>query len=288
MSAAGDRWVRPGHLYVVAKPIGNIADLSPRAAAVLAEVDRIAAEDTRSARRLLEAHGIRTPCLSVHDHNERERVPGLIAALRDGQSLALISDAGTPLVSDPGFVLVRAAREAGVPVRAVPGPCAAVAALSVAGLPSDRFSFEGFLPARPAARRRALEDLRRESRTMVFYESPHRIVESVRELAEVFGASRRACLAREISKQFEQSHAAPLAELLDWLAADEDRRRGEFVIVVEGHRGAADDTEALRVAGILAEELGPAAAARLAARITGAPRNRLYRALQTRDLEADG
>lgn len=276
---AVSNWVSPGTLYVVATPIGNLSDLSPRAAAVLAGVQRIAAEDTRSTARLLQAHAIETPCLSLHEHNERSRVDSLLRALEAGEALALVSDAGTPLISDPGYALVRAVRDAGRPVVAVPGPCAAVAALSVAGIASDRFAFEGFLPPKAGARRKRLEVLRGDPRTLILYEAPHRIVDTVGDLAEVFGGARRACVAREISKRFEQSVTLPLEQAVDWLLADADRQRGEFVLVVEGCESSADSAEGLRVARLLQAELGPSAAARLAAQITGAPRKALYAAL---------
>lgn len=269
--------VQPGHLYVVATPIGNLADLSPRARDVLAQVSAIAAEDTRTSAVLLRHYGIATPTLALHEHNEDRLSAVLVERLRRGQSLALISDAGTPLLSDPGFALVRAARAAGVPVVAVPGPCAAIAALSIAGLPSDRFVFVGFLPAKTAARRTALEALRAQPHTLVIYESSHRIVECLRDIVDVFGAERRLCLARELTKRFEQSLTASAAEILVWLREDEDRQRGEFVLVIESAQAsepAAADAE--RVLEILLAELPPARAARLAAEITGAAKNVLY------------
>lgn len=280
---SAQQWVTGGALYVVATPIGNLSDLSPRAAAVLAQVDRIAAEDTRNAARLLQAHAIETPCLSLHEHNESGRVTSLLAQLQVGESLALISDAGTPLISDPGYALVRAARDAGRPVIAVPGPCAAVAALSIAGIASDRFAFEGFLPAKAGARRSRLESLRGDPRSLIFYEAPHRIVETLADLASVLGGERRACIAREISKRFEQSVTLPLADATDWLCADADRQRGEFVVVVDGSRERAEAAEGVRVARMLLDEMGPSAAARLAARITGAPRKAIYAALNEAD-----
>lgn len=267
----------PGHLYVVATPIGNLGDLSPRAQAVLRGVDRICAEDTRTSGVLLAQFGIQRPLTAVHEHNEERATAELLDQLRNGQSLALISDAGTPLVSDPGFVLVRAARAAGLPVIAVPGPCAAVAALSLAGLPSDSFAFAGFLPAKPAARRERLRELSAWPQTLILYESSHRIVEAVADIAAVLGAERRVCLARELTKRFEQSVVLPAGELVGWLAADPNRERGEFVLVIEAAPAAdAGRAEQERVLRTLLRELPPAKAAKLAAELTGGRKNELY------------
>ncbi|HHO68310.1 MAG TPA: 16S rRNA (cytidine(1402)-2'-O)-methyltransferase, partial [Gammaproteobacteria bacterium] len=197
-----------GTLFVVATPIGNLGDMTPRGVEVLQQADLIAAEDTRHSRRLAEHFGIATPMLALHEHNERSVAARLVERLRQGESIALISDAGTPLISDPGYQLVRAAREAGVPVVPVPGASALVAALSVAGLPTDRFVFEGFLPPRQAARRKRLEALKDEPRTLVFYESSHRIVDSLNDLKDVFGPGRQALLARELTKAFETTLSA--------------------------------------------------------------------------------
>ncbi|HET8897904.1 MAG TPA: 16S rRNA (cytidine(1402)-2'-O)-methyltransferase [Rhodanobacteraceae bacterium] len=266
-----------GILWVVATPIGHLDDLSPRAKRVLGEVDVIAAEDTRHSRTLLTHHGIATPLLALHEHNERDAVAGLVTRLGDGARIALISDAGTPLVSDPGYRLVRAAREAGVRVAPVPGACAAIAALSVAGLPSDRFVFEGFLPPKSAARRSRLEHLAAESRTLIFYESSHRIVDCADDLVAVFGAEREAVLARELTKLHETVHAAPLAEMVAWLKADANQQRGEFVLLVDGADDAAAKlAEGRRLLHLLREELPPARAAKLAAKLSGAPRKALY------------
>ncbi|WP_455385258.1 16S rRNA (cytidine(1402)-2'-O)-methyltransferase, partial [Acidihalobacter prosperus] len=227
--------IEAGVLYVVATPLGNLGDISPRAAEILGAVDVVAAEDTRVSGRLLAHLGLSAGrLLSLHEHNEESRVPGLIQRLRDGDSVALISDAGTPLISDPGFRLVVAAREAGVRISPVPGPSALIAALSVAGLPTDRFVFEGFLPAKPAARRSRLQALADERRTLVFYESSHRVEACVGDMAEAFGGARRAVIARELTKRFEQVADGALDELKSWLEADADRSRGEFVLVVAG------------------------------------------------------
>jgi 16S rRNA (cytidine1402-2'-O)-methyltransferase len=273
--------VLPGHLYVVATPIGNLGDLSPRARAVLAGVDRIAAEDTRTTGAMLTQFGVHTPLTALHEHNEDALAASLVAQLRDGKSLALVSDAGTPLVSDPGFVLVRAARAANVPVIAIPGPCAAVAALSIAGLPSDAFVFAGFLPPKAAARRERLAELAREPRTVIVYESAHRIAECARDVAEVLG-DRPVCLAREITKRFEESATMPAHALQAWIAQDANRERGEFVLVIAGaSASAASDAEGDRVLRELLGELPASRAARVAAALTGLPRKQLYaRALE--------
>lgn len=267
-----------GRLWVVATPIGHLDDMSARAVEVLKRVERIAAEDTRHSAPLLALYGIATPTTALHEHNEREEVERLLARLRAGAELALISDAGTPLISDPGFRLVRAARAAGVTVSPVPGPCAAIAALSVAGLPSDRFVFEGFLPARAAARRERLAELAGEARTLVFYESSHRVRECLDDMAAVFGAARPAVLARELTKLFETVLDGTLAQLQARLAADPNQERGEFVLLVGGREAGEDErlAEGRRVFALLREELPPARAAKLAAAITGAPRKELY------------
>ncbi|OZB61292.1 MAG: 16S rRNA (cytidine(1402)-2'-O)-methyltransferase [Lysobacterales bacterium 14-68-21] len=271
--------VQPGSLWVVATPIGHRDDISARAIRTLRDVAVIAAEDTRHSRPLLQHHGIDTPLVALHEHNEREVVDGLVRRMAEGESVALISDAGTPLISDPGFRLVRAARAAGVRCVPVPGACAAIAALSVAGLPSDRFVFEGFLPPKAAARRARLQELAGEARTLIFYESSHRVAESLADMRDAFGAQREAVLARELTKLFETVLGEPLGELAERVAADPDQQRGECVVLVAG-RGEEVDArlaEGERVFAILREELPPARAAKLAAAISGAPRKLLYR-----------
>ena len=265
-------------LHVVATPIGNLGDLSPRARQVLAEVAAICAEDTRRSGQLLAHFGIATPLLALHEHNEQQLAQRLVARLLAGDSLALVSDAGTPLVSDPGYRLVQAARAAGIRVSPVPGPCALIAALSVAGLPSDRFAFEGFLPAKASARRERLAALAGETRTLVFYESAHRIEESLADLCAAFGGERPAVLARELTKLFETVLDGTLANLQSRVQADPDQRKGEFVLVVQGVGEDADAklAEGRRVHAILARQLPPSTAAKLAAEITGAPRKALY------------
>lgn len=267
-----------GRLHVVATPIGNLDDLSPRALRTLREVAVIAAEDTRHTQQLLTANGARGHLVALHEHNEAHQIDALLARLRAGEDVALVSDAGTPLISDPGFRLVRAARSAGIEVSPVPGPCAAIAALSVAGLPSDRFVFEGFLPAKAGARRDRLQALASESRSLVFYESAHRIEESLADMSVGFGAERRAVLARELTKRFETVLDGTLAELVQRVANDPDQRRGEFVVIVDGAGEHVDAAlrEGRRVYAKLAEHLPPSTAARVAAELTGAPRKALY------------
>jgi len=268
-----------GRLWVVATPIGNLDDLSPRARRTLAEAELIAAEDTRHSAALLQHAGIATRCIALHEHNEREISAGLVERLRAGAQIALISDAGTPLISDPGFRLVRAAREAGITVSPVPGACAAIAALSAAGLPSDRFVFEGFLPVKSAARRAHLQPLRNETRTLIFYESSHRIVDALDDLVAAFGGERRAVVARELTKLFETVLDGTLAELAARILADPNQQRGEFVVLVGG---AVEDAAAVRlgegrrVFELLRKELPPGRAAKLAAEISGASRKQLY------------
>jgi 16S rRNA (cytidine1402-2'-O)-methyltransferase len=272
----------PGTLFVVATPIGNLRDLSPRATEVLREADVLLAEDTRHTQQLLHACAIdRDGGLeSLHEHNERERVAGLVERLLRGSDMALVSDAGTPLMSDPGALLVSAAASAGVPIVAVPGPCAAIAALSIAALPAERFAFEGFLPAKASARRRRLAALAAETRTLVFYEAPHRLPESLEDLAAAFGGERAAVVAREITKKFETVYRGTLASLAQRAAQDADMSRGEIVIVVHGSavlesddQGAAAAESVLRA---LLEDLPVSQAAKIAARITGRGRSELY------------
>ncbi|SEO74795.1 16S rRNA (cytidine(1402)-2'-O)-methyltransferase [Aquisalimonas asiatica] len=276
---------QPGTLYVVATPMGNLRDMTPRAVDVLGEVDIVAAEDTRHSGRLLAHFGVRARLLSLHEHNEDERVDTLMNRLQAGEHIALISDAGTPLISDPGFRVVRAAHRAGIRVVPVPGASSPIAALSVSGLPTDRFCFEGFLPARAGPRRRVLEGLRQEPRTLVLLESSHRIEGALRDLVAVFGAERQGVIARELTKAFETVQSLPLGELLGWLQADDNQRRGEFVLVVEGAPDAdVDQAEQDRVLGLLLAELPVKKAAAVASGILGVPRNALYqRALALRD-----
>ncbi len=269
---------KAGTLYVVATPIGNLGDLTARARDVLAAVDAICAEDTRHTRQMLNALGLERPLLALHEHNEAEIAWKLVERLKAGECLALVSDAGTPLVSDPGYRLVREVRAAGLAVSPIPGACAAIAALSVAGIPSDRFCFEGFLPAKGSGRRERLAELARETRTLVFYESSHRIEEALADFVAAFGGEREAVIGRELTKLFETVLGDTLESVATQVAADENQRKGEFVIVV---RGCEDDTAARLIEGQrlyakLAEHLKPSVAAKLAADLSGAPRKALY------------
>ena len=267
-----------GTLFVVATPIGHLGDISPRALETLRNVVAICAEDTRRSGQLLAHFGIATPLLALHEHNEDAIAQKIVARLLAGESLALVSDAGTPLVSDPGFRLVRAARAAGVKVSPVPGASALIAALSVAGLPSDRFAFEGFLPAKASARRERLRALADEARTLIFYESSHRIDETLADMAQAFGGARAAVLARELTKLFETVLDGTLAELHARVLADADQRKGEFVVLVQGAGEDADAKvhEGRRLYARLKEHLPPSTAAKLAAELSGAPRKTLY------------
>ena len=267
-----------GTLYVVATPIGNLGDLTARAREVLAAVDAICAEDTRHTRQLLAQTGIERPLLALHEHNEEDMAWKLVERLRAGETLALVSDAGTPLVSDPGYRLVREVRAAGLKVSPVPGASALIAALSVVGLPSDRFVFEGFLPAKAAARRERLSQLAGEPRTLVFHESAHRIEETLADAAAVFGAGRSAAIAREMTKLFETVLDGALSDLQARVAGDPNQRKGEFVLLVQGAGEDADAkiAEGRRVYAKLSEHLPPSTAAKLAAELTGAPRKALY------------
>ncbi|PSF10492.1 16S rRNA (cytidine(1402)-2'-O)-methyltransferase [Marinobacter fuscus] len=273
-----------GRLSVVATPIGNLADLSDRSRSVLSAADLVAAEDTRHSARLLQYIGITKPMVALHDHNERDRVSRILAALDEGLHVALISDAGTPLISDPGYVVVREARKAGYPVTPIPGPCALVAALSVAGLPTDRFLFAGFLPARRAGRRAALAELRTQEATLVFYESPHRIIDLMQDLAEEFGGERECVLGRELTKAFETFYSGTATAVLEQLQADSNGTRGEFVVVVRGSapsEGETVDLDADRLLQLLLAELPVKKAAKIVAEVSGLGKNELYqRALE--------
>lgn len=269
---------RSGTLFVVATPIGNLGDLSPRALETLKTVAAICAEDTRHTRQLLAHFGVDKPLVALHEHNEGDAAGPLVARLLAGESLALVSDAGTPLVSDPGFRLVRAAREAGIAVSPVPGASALVTALSVAGLPSDRFIFEGFLPAKANARRERLAALASEPRTLIFYESAHRIEDALDDAVAAFGAERRAVVARELTKLFETVLDGSLADLAQRVRADPNQRKGEFVLLVHGAGEDADARviEGRRLYAKLSEHLPPSTAAKVAAEWSGAPRKALY------------
>jgi len=274
-----------GRLAVISTPIGNLGDLSPRAREELASAELVAAEDTRRTGQLLTTLGLSRPLVSLHEHNERERIDELLEKLRAGARIALVSDAGTPLLSDPGFELVRRVTQEGMSVVAVPGPSAITAALSIAGLPTERFSFEGFLPARLAERRARIATLSSEARTLVFFEAPHRIAEALEDLAAGFGGGRRAAVARELTKVFETVYRGTLGELAEQSRRDPNFTRGEITVVIEGAPRAAEDAapraqlDATLI--ILLSELAPSKAAALAARLTGAKRNDAYaRALE--------
>lgn len=271
--------VEAGTLYVVATPIGNLGDMTARAVAVLQGVDVIAAEDTRHSGRLLTHFSIGTPTIALHEHNERVQAPRLVERIAAGESMALISDAGTPLVSDPGFHLVRLAREQGIRVVPVPGVSAVMAGLSVSGLPTDRFVFEGFLPARAGPRRKRLQALAGEVRTLIFYEAPHRVRETLEDMVTAMGEDRHAVLARELTKTFETVKDAPLAELAAWVRDDADQQKGEIVLLLAGAQSgedAEDDSEARRILGVLLDELPLSQASALAAKITGQKKKPLY------------
>ncbi len=267
-----------GTLYVVATPIGNLGDMSSRALQVLADVDCIAAEDTRHSLSLLRHFGIQGRLLSLHEHNEPDRLDGILNLLSEGRNVALISDAGTPLISDPGFLLVREAHEKGIAVSPVPGASSIMAALSAAGLATDRFVFEGFLPARPAARRQRLETLKTESRTMVFLESCHRLKESLQAMSDCFGHDRPATLAKELTKRFERVYRATLQTLQDWLDEDSARCKGEFVVVVQGAEKQAEKTalDLQKLLATLLEELPRKQAVTMAVKLTGLRKNQVY------------
>ena len=268
-------------LYIVATPIGNLGDLSPRALAVLGGADLVAAEDTRHTRRLFTHHGIDTPLTAYHEHSDAAAADRLCDRVAAGEAVALVSDAGTPLVSDPGYRLVRLAQDRGLPVVPIPGPCAAITALSAAGLPSDRFRFEGFLPAKAGPRAARLATLADERATLVFYEAPHRVLETLEALEDAFGAGREAVLARELSKAFETIRRAPLGALRNFVAEDPDQRRGEIVLLVAGSEAAEPVIDAAlgELARELARDLPAKRVAALLAAYSGVRKNQLYRFL---------
>jgi 16S rRNA (cytidine1402-2'-O)-methyltransferase len=270
----------PGTLWVVATPIGNLEDLSPRAVRILGAADLVVCEDTRHSGRLLAAFGIKARLASLHEHNEERETPGLVARLEAGEQVALVSDAGTPLLSDPGFRLVRAAAAAGIVISPVPGPSAILAALCVAGLPTDRFAFEGFLPARPAARRARLQALALEPRTLVFFEAGNRVAGLLADAADALDPGRAVTVARELTKLHETLYRGDLAGLARQLADDPDASRGELVVVIAGAEpaAAAEGDEALlaRLLPALLEELPPSRAVKIAAKLSGVPRQRAY------------
>jgi 16S rRNA (cytidine1402-2'-O)-methyltransferase len=266
-------------LYVVATPIGNLTDITHRAIEVLQSVALIAAEDTRHSGRLMAHFNIKTPMISVHDHNERQRVGTIVNKLAGGESVALISDAGTPLISDPGFILVRAVREAGFKVVPIPGCSAVITALSAAGLASNNFIFEGFLPAKRVGRKQKMQEMRDDERTVIFYESTHRIVDSLQDMLDVYGADRYVVIARELTKTFETIHGDSLEKLIEFVTSDSNQQKGEFVVLVSGAEPRIEESmslETLRVLDLLVAELPVKQACAIAAKITGEKKNALY------------
>jgi len=270
---------KTGKLYVVATPIGNLGDMSPRAIETLQSVDLILAEDTRHSGPLLHNFQIQTKCQAFHEHNEKEISERLCQRVLQGESIAIISDAGVPLISDPGFPLVRLAHQYNIPVLSVPGACAAISALSVSGLPTDRFSFEGFLPSKRSARQRILKELIKEPRTMVFYEAPRRLIDTLEDMQSIFGSERRVVLARELTKLFETVRNAPLNELLDFVKSDDNQRKGECVLLLEGAEIEVTETisvESSALLRILLDELPVKQSVAIAVKITGMNKNHLY------------
>ncbi len=274
-------------LYVVATPIGNLADISYRAIELLKEIDLLLVEDTRVTQRLLHRYSIKGRSIVLHDHNERGLIDTLLSRLiNERLAVALLSDAGTPLIADPGYRLVGAVHEAKIPVRSLPGPCAAVAALSIAGIPSDRFVFEGFLPARQSARIRRLHSLAVEARTMIFYEAPHRIRATIQDLRAVFGDERHVAVARELTKLHETLYRGPLGAVADAMHADENAARGEIVIVLAGaveHVTGEDERTAKQMVGVLSRHVSKSDAIKIAAELSGVTRNVLYRIVHDSD-----
>ena len=265
-------------LYIVATPIGNLDDITLRAIDTLKRVDLIAAEDTRHSGLLLQHLGIKARLYSLHDHNEQEKAHVLIEKLQAGLSIALISDAGTPLINDPGYHLVKACRENGIKVVPIPGACAAIAALSVAGLPSDKFIYEGFLPAKSKARQDSLASLITEPRTMIFYESTHRLLETLKDMQTILGANKQIVLAKELTKTWETIVSFPVNELIDWLNQDASRQKGEFVLIVAGYTESNKDIDpkAINTLKLLQKELPLKKAAAITAEIYGLKKNQLY------------
>ena len=268
-----------GILYIVATPIGNLGDITLRALDTLRKVDLIAAEDTRHSGKLLQHFEIKKPLFALHDFNEADKSQQLINKLLQGQNIALISDAGTPLISDPGYRLVHEVRNTGMQVIPIPGACAAIAALCASGLPTDKFVFAGFLPSKTTTRQKQLQELESETRTLIFYESPHRLMDTCADMLQVFGETRQAVLSKELTKTFEAIINGTLVEIIDWLEADPARQKGEFVILIHGVEKSTTelDSEAIKVLTILCEELPVKQAAALAAKITGISKNTLYK-----------
>jgi len=270
--------INSGTLYIVATPIGNLGDISQRALDILSQVDVIACEDTRHTQKLLSAYSIKNRTMSMHDHNERQRQEQIAELLQQGKSIALVSDAGTPLISDPGFHLVRHCRQLGLPVSPIPGACAAISALSVAGLPTDRFTFEGFLPSKSGAKQAKLNELLDESRTMVFYDAPRRAIDTIEDIVKVLGGERYVVIARELTKTFETVHSDSAINLLSWLQKDPNQLKGEMVLMIEGHKADPDEISAkvIETLKLLLAEMKPKKACAIAAEIYGVKKNALY------------
>jgi len=270
-----------GTLYIVATPIGNLGDISQRALDTLKQVDRICAEDTRNTRKLLTHFGIQSDLQALHDHNERQKISTIRNWLDKGENIALVSDAGTPLISDPGYHLVSELGASDYPIVPIPGASAIITALSIAGLPTDRFTFEGFLPAKSVGRKKSLQANLREERTQVYYESSHRIVTTIEAMTEIFGEDRKVVLVRELTKMYEQTFRGDLAGLQVWISADPMHQKGEFVVIVEGHEketsSDAINSSAEDLLKILLQELPVKQAATIAAKVTGQKKNDLYR-----------
>lgn len=270
--------INAGTLYIVATPIGNLGDISSRALSVLTQVDIIACEDTRHTQRLLSAHAIKNKTLSMHDHNERQRQDYIASLLQEGKSIALVSDAGTPLISDPGFHLVRHCRSLDLAVSPIPGACAAISALSVAGLPTDRFSFEGFLPSKSGARQSTLLALINEPRTMVFYDAPRRAIDTIKDIVSTLGGERTVVIARELTKTFETIHSDTAENLLAWLEQDTNQLKGEMVLIIEGYKADPDEisAEVIKTLKLLLAEMKPKKACAIVAEIYNVKKNALY------------
>lgn len=270
----------PG-LYVVATPLGNLADISRRALEVLAQASLVAAEDTRHSAKLLQHYQIKADLVSCHEFTSEAKIQSLLSRLQSGESIALVSDAGTPLISDPGYVLVAECHRLGITVHPVPGACAAIAALSVGGLPSHSFRFEGFLPAKPGNRKKALQALVAERATLIFYEAPHRVLACVEDIAQVFGGDRRMTVCRELTKRWETVKCAVAEEIVEWMQSDSNQQRGEFVLLVEGateaETGGEVSTEVQHMLSVLMESMSVSQAAAVAAKITGMKKNHLYK-----------
>lgn len=279
-------------LYIVPTPIGNLDDITLRALQILKRVDLIAAEDTRRTGLLLQHFAINTRMMSLHDHNEQQKTDQLIPQLKQGLSIALVSDAGTPLINDPGYHLVKYCRQAGIRVVPLPGPCAAITALSAAGIASDRFCYEGFLPAKRKSRQEVLQELMDESRTLIFYESPHRLLDTLADMVTIWGAERYVILARELTKTWESIHGLPVGELLDWVKVDENRYRGEMVLVVEGYRAPKEanpaiSSEVRKTLALLQQSLPLKKAAAITAEIYGLKKNALYKHALEQQVSSD-